>query len=286
MRSEPMKETTMTAAAAARTLAVCAALMTLTTAAQAQDYRYSLTPYLWLPNINGTLKYPLPPGTGGGTDVENGPNSYLDNLRVALMISGDVRRGSWSAFTDLIYLHFDSESSKIRSVDFPNLPGNDVSVSLDAGTDTTLKGLAWTLGAGYALVDSAQGRFEVLGGVRYLKVDATTDWRLTRSISAPGGGASFPSSGRIAADTTLWDAIVGVRGRARLGASNWSVRYYADIGTGSSQLTWHGLVGVDYAFAWGDLAVAYRHLAYDEGSDKLMQNFRFSGPALGATFRF
>ena len=274
--------------AIARTLALCVVATLLATAARAQEYSYSLTPYLWLPNINGSLKYTLPPGSGpgGGTGVETGPNSYLENLRVALMVAGDVRRGRWAAFTDLIYLHFDSESSKIRDVDFPSLPGSVVSGTLDAGTDTTLKGLAWTLGASYAPVDSAQARFEVLGGLRYLGVEATTDWRLTASIDRPGGGASFPSSGQVSADTNLWDAIIGVRGRARLGSSNWALRYYADVGAGSSQLTWQAMAGIGYTFGWGDLLLAWRHLAYDEGDDKLLQNFRFSGPALGATFRF
>jgi hypothetical protein len=45
-------------------------------------------------------------------------------------------------------------------------------------------------------------------------------------------------------------------------------------------------VGVAYAFGWGDVVLAYRTLSYDQSDDKLLQNFRFSGPAIGATFRF
>jgi len=32
--------------------------------------------------------------------------------------------------------------------------------------------------------------------------------------------------------------------------------------------------------------LTYRHLDYDEKGDKLVQDLRFSGPALGVTFRF
>ena len=46
------------------------------------------------------------------------------------------------------------------------------------------------------------------------------------------------------------------------------------------------MVGVGYTFGWGDLLLAWRNLSYDEGGDKLLQNFRFTGPAFGATFRF
>jgi hypothetical protein len=84
----------------------------------------------------------------------------------------------------------------------------------------------------------------------------------------------------------LWDAIIGVRGKARLGESGWFVPYYLDAGTGSSALTWQGMAGIGHTFKWGDVLLAYRHLYYDQKGDKLIQDIRFSGPALGATFRF
>jgi hypothetical protein len=62
--------------------------------------------------------------------------------------------------------------------------------------------------------------------------------------------------------------------------------YYLDIGSGSSTLTWQGFLGVAYAFKWGDAVFGYRRLYYDQSDDKLLQNFRFSGPSLGASFRF
>jgi hypothetical protein len=84
----------------------------------------------------------------------------------------------------------------------------------------------------------------------------------------------------------LWDGIVGVRGSVWLGGSNWSIPYYLDAGAGSSVLTWQGMLGVAYSFKWCDVALAYRYLYYDQGSDKFIQNMSFRGPALSATFRF
>lgn len=37
------------------------------------EWRFQLTPYLWLPTIDGTLNYDLPPGGGGSPDIEIGP---------------------------------------------------------------------------------------------------------------------------------------------------------------------------------------------------------------------
>jgi hypothetical protein len=68
--------------------------------------------------------------------------------------------------------------------------------------------------------------------------------------------------------------------------SNWSIPYYLDVGTGSSAFTRQGMLGVAYSFHWGDVTLAYRNLYYDQGSDKLIQNMRFDGFALGVTFRF
>src|SRR5262249_27390728 len=74
----------------------------------AQDgWSFAVTPYLWLPNVNGTLKYRPPPDTSGAPDVQTGPNNYLENLSLALMLAGEARKGPWSVVTDLVYLDFD-----------------------------------------------------------------------------------------------------------------------------------------------------------------------------------
>jgi hypothetical protein len=64
------------------------------------------------------------------------------------------------------------------------------------------------------------------------------------------------------------------------------VPYYADVGTGSSDLTWQAMTGLTYSYGWGDLMFVFRHLEYDEGQDGLLEGFSFSGPAFGARFRF
>jgi hypothetical protein len=163
---------------------------------------------------------------------------------------------------------------------------NPLSSSLDAGTQSSLKGGLWSLAGSYAVVDGEIVTLDALGGFRYFSVRASSDWRLTTTVSGPGGGRSFPSSGSISQGDDLWDGIIGVRGRIRLGRSNWSLPYYLDIGTGSSDFTWQGLAGIAYGWSWGSVQLVYRHLYYDQKNDKLLQDMRFSGPALGVQFRF
>jgi len=258
------------------------------TAAAAEEPRsdrwaFTVTPYVWLPNVNGTLKYGAPPNAGGAPAVDTGPNNYLENLSMALMLSGEARRGRWSVVGDLVYIDFDGEKSNVRSVDFG---GSAVSTSGAASSRSSLTGVEWTLAGAYTVLQSPRATLDVLGGVRYFHVDASSSWQLNGTISGPAGGQTFPASGTISRRADIWDGLVGVRGRVRWGDGAWFSPYYLDIGTGSSELTWQSLVGVGYGFKWGDVVLAYRTLVYDQSADKLLHDFRFSGTALGASFRF
>jgi hypothetical protein len=254
------------------------------TAAPADEWKFSITPYLWLPNINGTLKYTIPPGAQGSPEVETGPNDYLQNLQALVLLSGEVRRDRWSMFADIIYLGFEKENSTVKAIDFG---GSLVSSSLNLATSSWLRGTNVTLGAGYAVRTGKASPVDVFGGLRYFDLSAGTDWQLTATVSGPTGtGQTFPASGSISTSTPLLDGIIGVKGRYRLGESRWSVPYYLDIGAGSSQLTYQWLLGIAYSFGWGDVTFAYRDLYFDQQDDKFVQDLCFSGPALGATFRF
>ena len=269
---------------AAVSIAFCGLAMLLPAGAGAQQpasaaagWQFALTPYLWLPNVNSTLRFDVPPGAGGNPQAQVGPEDYLKNLDMALMLSGEARKGAWAVITDVIYLDFSSESAEVKTVSGPL--GN-VQVPVNSNSRSGLKGLVWNLAASYTVSRSDTAAFEVLGGFRYLGLEARLDWQLAGALSL------FPQSGSFSQKKDLWDAIIGVRGKAKLGGGSWFVPYYLDAGTGSSQLTWQGMAGIGYAWKWGDLLLAYRHLSYEQKGDKLIQDLQFSGPALGATFHF
>ena len=266
-------------------LAVLALCGTIAIAEQkgGSKWEFSITPYLWLPNVDGTLKYSVPPSGGGGPEVRVGPNDYLENLQAVAMISGEARKDRLWVFTDLVYLDFSDEESSVQSIDFG---GSLVGSSANASTKSSLRGMAWTLGAGYAVLPGRPVELNAFGGLRYFGLEASTDWQLGLTVTGPGGGQTFPRAGSISEREDLWDGIVGVKGRVWLGKSNWSIPYYLDVGTGSSSLTWQGLIGIAYSYKWFGATLAYRHLYYDMKGDDLVQDMRFSGPAIGVSFRF
>jgi hypothetical protein len=122
--------------------------------------------------------------------------------------------------------------------------------------------------------------------VRYFQLAVSTDWQLSVEVTGPGGTQTFPRSGGISDDLTLWDGVVGFKGSVPLGGSRWTVPYYVDGGGSSSSLTYQWMLGIEYSFTWGDVSLAYRDLYFNQKGDNFIRDLRFSGPVVGATFRF
>lgn len=250
------------------------------------EWQFELTPYVWLPTISGDLNFDPPPGGGGngGPSIDVGPSDWLDLLNGAALINGGARKGRFSVTADFVYLSLKSDGDKVVAVrEAVNVP---VDASLNLMTQTKFEGGSWTLAGGYTVKNTDRTTLDIIAGVRYLGLDVKTSWNLELDITAPGGGVVLPAQGSREKGVDLWDGIIGIRGNTTLGNKRWSLPYYLDIGTGSSDLTWQALAGVSYRYDWGDLMLVYRHLDYDEGSDEFLRNLSLSGPAFGARFRF
>ena len=278
-------------------LLACVLLIAIFGTVQADNgneaWQFRLTPYVWLPTIDGSLKYQLPPVSGGGNpNVSVGPTDWLDLLNYGLLVGGSAKKGRFSVLSDFVYLSMTSKNDgRVVSVDDTvTVPGTripiPVSADLNLDTRTDLDGLLWTLTAGYAVSQFDSSTMDVFAGVRYFDVEVATRWDLTAEITVPGTGVILPAQGGISSDTDLWDGIIGVRGEIPVGEGSWSVPYYFDVGEGDSDRTWSAFAGLARNFGWGDLLIAYRHLEYDQAADSLLQDFSFGGPAIGARFQF
>ena len=263
-------------------------VLSLSDTAEAQDasdrWRFAVTPYLWLPTVDAKLKHSTPSGASASPEIEVSADDYLSNLDFAAMLSGEARKNRWSFFTDVVYLDMSADDSTVQAVNFG---GTRVQTNLNVDTSSSLSGVAWTLAAGYEVVRAAEVTVDAFAGFRYFRLKASTNWQLAATITGPLGGSQvFPRSGSVSDSEDLFDGIVGIRGRIRLGESAWSIPFYVDVGGGSSDLTWQGVLAIAYAFSWGDVALAYRYLYYDQGGDELVQDLSLGGPALAVTFYF
>jgi len=241
-------------------------------AQEAEKWQYEATLYLWLPSIDGDLKYTLP--GGGGDTLPIDASKVLDSLDMAFMGAFEARYNKLSFATDFIYLDLSNSKSTV-------IPIGQQAVDVNAGLSIT----GWTVTGiiGYDVMQTDRVRLAIIGGVRYFTLD--TDLGINSSLDLPAPLPPLTKSLSLSESIDLWDGIVGVRGSIMLN-EHWYLPYYADIGTGDSDLTWQLFGGIGYMFNWGDIKLGYRYLKYDQDDDKFLQDFTFDGFLLGVGFRF
>jgi hypothetical protein len=241
------------------------------------DWTFSATVYGWFPDIGGHTDFPA--GAGGTIDVDIG--TILDHLKMTAQGSFELHKGKWGAYTDIVYLNVGEATSQTRNLE---IGGQPLPAAVTADVDFDLKSTIGTFAGSYRVVDGPGTTFDVLLGARVASFDQDLDWEFTGNF---GPVTPPPLTGSRGASAEQWDGIIGARGRLTFGGdAKWLVPYHFDIGAGDSDLTWQAMVGLAYAFGWGDLGVAWRHLDYDLGSNGPIADLNFSGPALGAAFRW
>jgi hypothetical protein len=257
-------------------------------AAPAAGWRFEVAPYVWLPSVDAKLRFGLPPGVGGTTDVRTDASDYATELNFAVAVAGSARLDRFSLLTDLIYANAEAGRSRVEAADIAGVGRSLISRSANSSGRLNLETMLWTLAGGYTLAEGAWGQVEALGGVRYLGIEAKADYGLTVTLFGPRGtaGPSFGGSGQISGREDIWNGIVGLRGRINLGQSGFFLPYYLDIGAGNSNLTWQGFAGVGYQAGWAGVQLGWRYLSYDQGGNSLVQDLALSGGYLAVNFNF
>jgi hypothetical protein len=256
--------------------------------AGADDWKFRASIYGWLPSIDVKSNFPVPPAivnagltTGGNAEVSG--SDILKSIEGVFMGTFEARKGRWGGFTDLIALNLGNTKTGTKHFTIggrvlPTVPGD---ATLTA--DYSLEGTLWTLAGQYAAIDEASHNLNVFAGARYLGLDQKLNWNFSGNI----GPIALPlRGGTMTSDGHVTDFIVGVRGQAKLGDGHWFVPYYLDVGTGQSNSTWQGVVGLGYAFDWGEITAAYRAMDYNLPDSKFVSDLRFQGGVIGVGFRW
>ena len=265
-----MKHATQLAAAVSLLLGVSAVQAT------DDDWQFRASLYGYFPSIGGQTNFPA-----GGSEIDIAAEDLIENAKFVGMASFEAQRERWGTFVDVIYMDIgnsvsDSTSLGTGAIALP--PG----ITADASLDIT----AWvvTAAANYRALATSQSTFDVFAGARLLDAKGELGWTFNIDLSPFGGP---PQRGAAEASDDKLDAIVGVKGRYEFGTDGrWFVPYYADAGTGDSDLTWQAALGIGYAMRHGEVFAAYRHLDYDLGDEGGIANLEFDGPAVGFAYRW
>lgn len=253
-------------------------MMPVALSADSDDaWQYGLSIYGWFPDISGTTAFPIAPGEDFTVSISD----ILDNLEFTFQGSFDARKGRWGMIADVIYLDLGKSDQETRE---GTIGGSRIPADVTAKLGFDMKSWITTAAGYYRFVDDSNKSFDLVFGLRYADVSQKLKWNLSGNIGnlpvqGPVGSAKISAS--------YWDAIIGMRGHLGFGQSgNWYIPYYADIGTGDSDLTWQAAAGLGYRFNWGEIAGVWRYMDYDLPSGKAMGDMDFSGPAVGAVFRW
>jgi len=234
--------------------------------ALADQWRFELTPYVWVPGINGTLG--LNNGLARSADFD--ASNVLSNLKSGGMISAEAHYGRWGVMGDLV------SATLQHSGAIPVVTGAG---SATVGDKITLQQTILTGAATYTLSNTKEAYVDALLGVRAIYATAT----LNLNIAGTADKASISKT------TSVIDPVIGAKGRYRILDTTWYVPFYGDIGSGggTTNLTWQAMLGVGKMINRGlDVSLAYRALYYDMKSGGVLQKTTMSGPVIAVTFKF
>ncbi len=246
------------------------------------NWHFHVVPYLWLPAISGSIDTDVPgrPGPNGeprqvkvSGDVN--PDSYLQNLQMAFMLTAEARKGPWSILTDIVYTDFGDQDTRVKRVTGPL---GELSTEVARNAKVDVSATIWTLAGGYTVVRDPTWSLDLIAGFRYLTMNSD----LTLSLQDERG--RYLRARDVSMDQDEWDGIVGARGKILFPNTRWFIPYYADIGAGSSNWTWQALAGLGYRFDWGEATVAWRAIGYEFDGNNV--DLTLNGPALGVGFRW
>jgi hypothetical protein len=245
---------------------------------EAGKWQFSASLNGFVPAIDGKVNYA---GDTRSSDIHVSMRGVLSNLKMTFQGSLDVHNGRWGIFNDVVYANIGGVRSQTRDFSLGN-----IGIPATATTDLNLgvKATVWTVAGEYRVVSDPAWTVDLLAGARLLDLKTTLGF----SINGDLGPITLPGrSGTKEVSDSLWDGIVGVKGRYTFTDDRkWFLPFYLDVGTGQTKLTWQAIAGVGYGFHWGDLVATYRYVDWNAKSGKSVESLSLGGPMISATWRW
>lgn len=225
--------------------------------------RVVLTPYLWLPGIEGSLT------SRRGREVPQGGASasfsdVVPQLQGMPFVGAiEVGHGRFSAVADLITIGTRTDATP--------QPGY-----LYSGGNLDVRTTMGLLVGYYRVVDTPAHALDLGAGIRVTAISTTLRFN-----------AGLLPAVRAEEDSSHVDGIAAARYNWRI-APGWSTTLAGDVGGGGSRVSWQvlGSVSWDYGHAT-TLRLGWRHLGLEQstGRDGSL-SLNLTGPFLAASFRF
>jgi hypothetical protein len=216
------------------------------------DWVFTVAPYGWAMGVRANASV-------GGSPTADFDVDFIDILEALdappVMIAGEARNGRFSIASDLIWAKLEDDVGSI-------VAGKG---TLEL---TSLTGLG-----GYSLFYGDGGNLDVVAGARMWSVDIGLDF----------AAASFGRS------NTWVDPVVGLKGRADISPdfylTGWAL--IGGFGMSNDKLMWDVMGSAGYNFNdTFSMTVGYRGMGLDYRKNNFDLDATFSGPLIGAVFKF
>lgn len=224
------------------------------------DFELILSPYLWLPVVDGQVGGSEP----GAVSFEIDTGDLLDAFEFGGLIHSELRhRSGWGVSID--YMFADLSTS------------DDIGVQLDTSVDASI--FEATV---LREIELGANTLDVYAGIRRWDSDVVIDVDT----------GLFPIE--ILTGDTWTDPIAGARYRHRL-SRRWTANVQGDVGGfgADSDFTWHAVAGVSYATSRRTtLEIAYKRLSVERQSPRIGGgppvdlDLTVQGPLVGFAWRF
>ena len=229
---------------------ICFCSIFLAASAYSEDWEWSLTPYLWVVDVE--LDTGLEVASGGTTTF----NDIVDKLDFAALVHFEGRKDRLGFLVDIVNMQLSD-----RKTQGPIQVDTDTNISVIEGA------------AIVALSDEPQ-RTELLFGFRSIVGELDVEFKTA------GGFIR-----REIEDSTLVDAMIGIRHIKPL-SDKWTLSVRGDVATGDSDFAWNVQVRVGRHFDSGTLELVYRYLNMEADLGALEPEITLFGPVIGYTFHF
>jgi hypothetical protein len=225
------------------------------------EWRGAVTPYIWATNIGGSLAY----GDTKLASVDYHARDIISNINSAAMVTLEAHHGRLGAMADLVYAKLGAQKSEVLGKPY-------------LSADTTVEQGIYTVAATYTLHNTTNTYLDGLAGVRVMNVVARTDLKVADSV--------YGSSNSNAKTTT--SPIAGLKGRVRLGDSDYFIPFYIDVGGmgQDTEVTSQQMVGIGHAYEWGAATIGFKNLYNRQKSDGITTTQSLFGVVAGLSFRF
>jgi hypothetical protein len=224
--------------------------------AQASDWDWSATPYLWMPSISTDLLNDAPP-----VEAESDTNfsNIIDKIDMAFMGHLEGQGDDFGAFADIIYLSLGDQK------DFERF-----------STDSSLDASVFELAAVWSPGEQRNQGFEAIGGLRHIILDFSVDFDPVNP--------ELPDA-QVHLDQSYSDFMVGGRYTGSFN-ENWGYTLRADGSWGDTEGTMNLVAGIDYKTNSGAWLLGYRYMTVELGDDDTDVELTLNGPVLGYAFKW